>query len=275
MLGSSLLSPLTLTLLPSSALVLAAGLFACGGDQPSAPDATTQGADAGAADAPNQPCRAEDATTYYADFDGDGYGSPDLTAVDCDAPENFVENMLDCDDADSRSNPDGIELCDGLDNDCDAATVEVCANSCSPQDRGEGRIYLFCAQTRSFSVAKTACQAEGMHLLQIEDQDEQTWMSAQRSTAFGGLPRVWTGGNDGTAEGVWVWHDDQNFWNGGAGGAVADGQFALWRGGEPNNGDGGEDCATIDNDLPGRWDDRSCVDSYRFVCERDPDLLTE
>ncbi len=255
-------------------LALASSSLACEDSRPSAPDAAAPDADAGSADAADLPCSVEESNTYYADRDGDSYGSPELTAVDCEAPEGFVDNMLDCDDTDTRVNPDGIELCDGLDNDCNAATAEVCANSCSPQKR-ELDTYLYCAQGRSFSVAKAACVAEGMHLIRIDDQLEQTWMGAQRSVAFSGLPRVWMGGNDATTEGTWVWHDNQSFWLGGSGGIAQNGLYTHWRGGEPNNGDGVEDCGTVDNDANGRWDDRPCGDVYRFICERDREVLSE
>lgn len=245
----------------------------CEGDQPaSVPDAAPATADASSADAGALPCTALEAQTFYADFDGDGYGTPNLTAVDCSQPDRFVDNNLDCDDADSRTSPDGTELCDGLDNDCNAATAEVCLNTCTPQSR-DADTYLFCAQVQNFSNAKAACEAEGMHLIRIDDQAEQTWMSAQRTPAFGGLARVWMGGNDTTSEGVWVWHDSAQFWQGGSGGVVVGGLYANWRGGEPNNGDGIEDCGTVDDNAAGRWDDRPCGQVHRFICERDNEVI--
>ncbi len=245
---------------------------ACEGDPPSSPDGAPPAVDASSPDAADLPCSAEESQTYYADLDGDTYGDPELTAVDCSMPAGFVDNMLDCDDRDSRVSPDGSELCDGLDNDCNPATTEVCANSCSPRLR-EGDTYLFCALGRNFSLAKSACIAEGMHLIRINDVAEQTWMSAERSAVFGGFPQVWMGGNDTTSEGVWVWHDDEQFWQGGSGGSAQGDLYTRWRGGEPNNGDGVEDCGTVENNAAGRWDDRPCGDGYRFICERDREVL--
>ena len=63
---------------------------------------------------------AADALTWFADADGDGYGSPDATALACEAPADYVDNTEDCDDGDSAIYPDAIEWCgDGVDNDCD------------------------------------------------------------------------------------------------------------------------------------------------------------
>ncbi len=49
---------------------------------------------------------AADATTWYADADGDGYGDPDSATLACDAPSGMVDNADDCDDADASLNPD-------------------------------------------------------------------------------------------------------------------------------------------------------------------------
>ena len=56
---------------------------------------------------------------FYADADGDGFGS-DLTVESaCEAPEGFVTMAGDCDDADAEINPNAEEICDELDNNCD------------------------------------------------------------------------------------------------------------------------------------------------------------
>lgn len=55
------------------------------------------------------------------DSDGDGYGEAGRTADFCagDPPDNVADNALDCDDRDDTINPEGNEICDGEDNDCD------------------------------------------------------------------------------------------------------------------------------------------------------------
>ncbi|MES2640058.1 MAG: putative metal-binding motif-containing protein [Myxococcota bacterium] len=63
----------------------------------------------------------EDATgtTWYADADEDGFGDPADAEVSCTAPEMFVADATDCDDADADVNPDAVEVCEnGLDDDC-------------------------------------------------------------------------------------------------------------------------------------------------------------
>jgi len=62
---------------------------------------------------------AVDATTWYGDLDGDGWGSPDNATSACTAPSLFVDNSGDCDDTDAEIHPDATEVCNGLDDDCD------------------------------------------------------------------------------------------------------------------------------------------------------------
>lgn len=59
-----------------------------------------------------------DATAWYPDTDGDGYGAT-TPVYACDPPMGAVELGLDCDDADAGLFPGNIEWCDGLPNDCD------------------------------------------------------------------------------------------------------------------------------------------------------------
>ncbi|MBK6944839.1 MAG: T9SS type A sorting domain-containing protein [Flavobacteriales bacterium] len=57
----------------------------------------------------------------YADSDGDGFGDPNII-MPCDTPG--VANNLDCDDTDPAIHPGVLEVCDGLDNDCDGEVDE-------------------------------------------------------------------------------------------------------------------------------------------------------
>jgi hypothetical protein len=67
---------------------------------------------------------AVDASTWYRDADADGFGDPGGTALACDAPAGFVAGAGDCDDARADVNPAQVEICDGVDNDCDG-TVDL------------------------------------------------------------------------------------------------------------------------------------------------------
>jgi len=68
---------------------------------------------------------AVDATTWYADSDGDGWGDPLSISLACDQPTGFVEVDGDCDDTDASIFTGADEYCDGVDTDCDGTLDEV------------------------------------------------------------------------------------------------------------------------------------------------------
>jgi len=61
---------------------------------------------------------------WYLDNDGDTYGDPSISIATCTPPAGYVLDKTDCNDAVAAVHPGGIELCDGLDNDCSAATAD-------------------------------------------------------------------------------------------------------------------------------------------------------
>ncbi len=65
---------------------------------------------------------AVDAATWYADSDGDSYGDPATSDVECTQPSGYVSDDEDCDDTDAAVNPAASEVCDDIDNDCDGQT---------------------------------------------------------------------------------------------------------------------------------------------------------
>jgi hypothetical protein len=64
---------------------------------------------------------ALDASTWYADGDGDDFGDAAVTDIECYQPTGYVADNTDCDDNESTINPDGTEVCDSgdVDEDCD------------------------------------------------------------------------------------------------------------------------------------------------------------
>jgi hypothetical protein len=69
---------------------------------------------------------ADDPVFWYRDNDDDGFGDPDVDvfAPICAPPAGFVRDDTDCDDFDETVFPEADELCDGVDNDCDAEIDE-------------------------------------------------------------------------------------------------------------------------------------------------------
>ncbi len=62
----------------------------------------------------------EDAPSWHADADADGYGDAHSGIAACDQPPGLLADGSDCDDADPAVHPAAEEVCDdGIDNDCD------------------------------------------------------------------------------------------------------------------------------------------------------------
>lgn len=56
---------------------------------------------------------------WHPDRDGDGFGDAITQVMACEAPLLMVADGSDCDDRNSQVNPNALEMCDGLDNNCD------------------------------------------------------------------------------------------------------------------------------------------------------------
>jgi len=66
---------------------------------------------------------AVDASAWYADADGDGYGDAESSVLACSAPSDTVADATDCDDGAFGVNPGETEVCNnGLDDDCDGTS---------------------------------------------------------------------------------------------------------------------------------------------------------
>ncbi|MEL6348931.1 MAG: putative metal-binding motif-containing protein [Myxococcota bacterium] len=79
---------------------------------------------------------AIDAFTWFADEDGDSFGSLGSEQTGCDPTAGSVAQGGDCDDADPLVYPGQVELCDSIDNDCTAETTEDGLVSWFRGDRG-------------------------------------------------------------------------------------------------------------------------------------------
>ena len=62
---------------------------------------------------------------FFLDDDGDGYGNGDIPAEDCTMLSEYVDNGIDCDDANPEIFPFAFEVCDEIDNDCDGVIDEA------------------------------------------------------------------------------------------------------------------------------------------------------
>jgi hypothetical protein len=183
------------------------------------------------------------------------------------------------------------EICDGIDNDCNAVVDEggVCPAGCTARTRG-GHVYLLCLFSDStleldYDAASSRCADAGaslglgvtLELARIEAAAEndfvKTWIVDQATTD--GM--VWFGANDIDQEGRWVWGrgtDAEQFFtqSRGGGGSPYMGRFNDFASGEPNDANNqDEDCGAFDSDFAWQWNDLVCsVPRLGFICEQTP-----
>jgi hypothetical protein len=62
--------------------------------------------------------------TWYIDADHDGFGRADMKLLDCQQPDASVSNNLDCNDTNPRIHPDALDVCDGVNNNCNDAGAD-------------------------------------------------------------------------------------------------------------------------------------------------------
>ena len=74
----------------------------------------------------------------YIDGDMDGFGDMGTTMLSCDPVSGYVDNADDCDDTDGNVNPDGTEVCDTVDQDCDTMVDEGTTNTYYRDADGDG-----------------------------------------------------------------------------------------------------------------------------------------
>ena len=111
----------------------------------------------------------EGLTTVYQDADGDGFGNSIIEEEVCTIEAGWVEDSSDCDDANAEINPDATEICDGIDNDCDAS-IDV------DDDSVEGAITVYADTDEDgfgdANVSSEACAVDDGWVENADDCDD-------------------------------------------------------------------------------------------------------
>ena len=126
-------------------------------------------------------------------------------------------------------------------------------------DGETNREFYFTITLKSFEEASDFCLNEGAILFEPKSEDINKRVSDHANTieGFGNADnRYWIGINDITAEGSFVYNSDQS--------PIS---WENWKGNQPNNRAGGQDCGAV-NTNEGEWWDDTCTDLRPFVCEK-------
>ncbi|MBK7440555.1 MAG: T9SS type A sorting domain-containing protein [Bacteroidetes bacterium] len=71
--------------------------------------------------------------TYYADADNDTFGDISSTTLACGLPAGYVTDSTDCNDSNVSVNPSAIEICNGIDDNCDGNIDDVITATITPE----------------------------------------------------------------------------------------------------------------------------------------------
>jgi len=116
-------------------------------------------------------------TTFFRDADGDGYGDSTLTTEACQPPAGYVFDNTDCDDNEPARNPAALEICDGLDNDCDGLIDAADPSLVDPAPPS-----IACPADLTVSNAPGLCEAPVQYSISTDDNCGYT------VSQFKGLP---------------------------------------------------------------------------------------
>ena len=221
---------------------------------------------------------ALDAATYYQDRDGDTFGDADFMELACAAPEGYAAQAGDCDDGAAAVNPSATEVCNTIDDDCDAAIDE--------DDAADAGAWYADSDGDCFGdadVAQLACEAPEGTVADASDCDDgETAVNPDAAEVCDGQDNNCDGAIDeASAADAATWYsdaDEDGFGDASAplvacdqpAGAVADSQDCD-DGLAAVNPDATELCDGQDNDCDGDTDEPDAADAATWYSDDDGD----
>jgi streptogramin lyase len=103
-------------------------------------------------------------STFYQDADSDNYGNAAVSTLACSAPQGYVPDSTDCNDANPNINPGKAEVCNDIDDNCNSQIDEgnVCpATSYYCDTDSDGFISAIpSGQCSTFNCIPSGCMSE-------------------------------------------------------------------------------------------------------------------
>ncbi|KAM9839934.1 C-type isolectin Sp-CL4-like [Aulostomus maculatus] len=106
----------------------------------------------------------------------------------------------------------------------------------------------------TFDEAESACKMEGGTLASIKSEAQQDQVFCM-GIEDQGMSQYWIGAR--RQAGGFHWTDGSGLMT-----------FKKWGHGQPDNWGDREDCVMINTDHWGRWNDLTCTDKRRFICQK-------
>ncbi|MCB9738071.1 MAG: hypothetical protein H6747_02310 [Deltaproteobacteria bacterium] len=195
---------------------------------PNATEICGNGKDDNCDNSSNEP-NAQGCVNFYKDADKDGYGTGAPQCLCVAEGEYLTKNNTDCNDADFVVKPNGAEVCDGKDNNCNGQTDEGCdddndghcdanmkitatATCLKSTPKCDGVVFnSVCYQAfptlKGWADAENQCTTLGGHLSSIGSPDENNTVRSSITKGCGATATAWIGYNDFQGEGTWEWVD--------------------------------------------------------------------
>lgn len=117
----------------------------------------------------SDPPSATGTREWYGDKDGDGFAGAEVLVSACEQPDGYALDWDDCDDSNGGVNPDTLEYCDDIDNNCDGVVDEPSALDARmwyPDIDGDG------FGDEDLSLGVRACDAPTGHVEDSTDCDD-------------------------------------------------------------------------------------------------------
>ncbi len=119
-------------------------------------------------------------------------------------------------------------------------------------ETSDGICFEYFFESSSWAGARLKCQFLSGDLARVDDSATNGILASLVPSAF---PEAWLLGSDTASEGVWTWDAEPM-------------TYTNWRAGEPNNGNGVENCLALISNQGGAWDDNNCNDLKSYICQR-------